>query len=255
MNDQTKLVRKYLTLTFMLTYLTWGGIVIANMFGFLQYGTRLFMVFYMIGGNAPAIISIACILHSKTMTVKQFFKTIFEVKQSPLHYLIVFLLLALEFGMFALLGKITVLLPLYLAIAFVPIMIIGGGLEELGWRFILQPAMQRKFPFPIATLLTALIWAVWHLPLFYIEGTLQSTQNFINFTIFVIGLSFILATIYRISESIWLCILFHSAYNALLESLAVEQELVACIVVTLVVTIVSLVIDYYFARNKPKKTV
>ena len=35
--------------------------------------------------------------------------------------------------------------PLYVALISFPIMIIGGGLEEIGWRGILQPALQKRF--------------------------------------------------------------------------------------------------------------
>ena len=34
--------------------------------------------------------------------------------------------------------------PLYLALIEFPIMIIGGGLEEIGWRGYLQPTLQKK---------------------------------------------------------------------------------------------------------------
>lgn len=34
----------------------------------------------------------------------------------------------------------------------------GGGNEELGWRGLLQPALEKKFSFPLATVITALVW-------------------------------------------------------------------------------------------------
>ena len=44
----------------------------------------------------------------------------------------------------------------------------GGGNEELGWRGVLQPALEKKFSFPLATVITALVWVAWHLPLWLI---------------------------------------------------------------------------------------
>ncbi|WP_145332333.1 type II CAAX prenyl endopeptidase Rce1 family protein [Paenibacillus xylanexedens] len=44
-----------------------------------------------------------------------------------------------------------------MAILSVPIMIIGGGLEELGWRYILQSLLEKQLGFIGATLVTALI--------------------------------------------------------------------------------------------------
>lgn len=44
--------------------------------------------------------------------------------------------------------------PWYFFILFLPVMIIGGGIEEFGWRGFLQPQMEKKFPFAISTLIS-----------------------------------------------------------------------------------------------------
>ena len=54
----------------------------------------------------------------------------------------------------------------------------GGGNEELGWRGLLQPALEKKFSFPLATVITALVWVAWHLPLWLIPGTSQSQISY-----------------------------------------------------------------------------
>ncbi|MCB2343048.1 CPBP family glutamic-type intramembrane protease [Clostridium estertheticum] len=43
--------------------------------------------------------------------------------------------------------------PLYLAIALFPLTIIGCGLEEIGWRGFLQPALQEKHSIIMSTLI------------------------------------------------------------------------------------------------------
>jgi membrane protease YdiL (CAAX protease family) len=101
----------------------------------------------------------------------------------------------------------------------------------------LQPALEKQFPFGIATSLTACIWAVWHLPLFFIAGTAQSNLNFGLFSILVFGMSFALAAIYYTSKSIWLCILFHSMINALSSSWIIEDNIgiKACTALSMIV--------------------
>ena len=37
-----------------------------------------------------------------------------------------------------------------------PILIIGGGVEEIGWRGFLQPQLEQRFPFMVATAI--LLW-------------------------------------------------------------------------------------------------
>ena len=40
-------------------------------------------------------------------------------------------------------------------IIILPMMLVGGGNEEVGWRMILQPELEKKFNFNIATIITA----------------------------------------------------------------------------------------------------
>lgn len=245
---------KFLIGTYCLTFLMWGSIIIANHFGFLQYGTPLFMILYLIGGNAPPIVAIVCLLQDKVLTAKQLFKTIFAVRQPARMYLAVIGFVALYFVIPTLLGKTDMVSPLYISLISLPLMVIGGGLEEIGWRFILQPALEKKFPFAIATVITAVIWAVWHLPLFLIDGTNQFTQNFGLFTISVFGLSFALAAIYRVSNSLWLCISFHSILNAVWESVSVEESIVSTILTAAILIGFSLTVVYFHHKTAGKET-
>lgn len=46
----------------------------------------------------------------------------------------------------------------------------GGGLEEPGWRGFLLTGLQKRFgPLP-ASLILAVVWALWHLPFFWFGG-------------------------------------------------------------------------------------
>lgn len=49
-----------------------------------------------------------------------------------------------------------------------------GPVEELGWRGLALPLLQRKYAPLNAGLIVGLIWAVWHIPAFLIGGTPQS---------------------------------------------------------------------------------
>ena len=76
-------------------------------------------------------------------------------------------------------GGATMQKPLYMAVLSFPMMIIGGGVEEIGWRGFLQPALQKKFSIFISTMIVSIIWAVWHLPLWFIPGTNQSQRLYL----------------------------------------------------------------------------
>lgn len=58
--------------------------------------------------------------------------------------------------------------PVFAIVFMVPIMLVGGGLEEAGRRYILQPELEQKYSFTISTIIVSIIWWLWHMPLFYI---------------------------------------------------------------------------------------
>lgn len=242
---------KYLIGTFLITYIMWGLIIAANQVGYFEYGTPVSMILFIIGGNAPPIMAYMVLRKEHMITgIKQFVKEAFAFKQKPLHYAVLMAFLVVYFGVPALMQGISKGTELYMGFLIIPLMIFGGGSEELGWRYILQPELEKQFPFGIATSLTACIWAVWHLPLFFIKGTSQSNWNFGLFTIMIFGLSFALATIYYVSKSIWLCILFHCMINALGSSWIVKDSIEIKICTTISMIVLSFVIVVYHKKEK-----
>ncbi len=93
-------------------------------------------------------------------------------------------------------------------------MIIGGGVEEIGWRGFLQPALQKRFSAFLSTVIVSIIWTIWHLPLWFIPGTSNSQTNFIYFIITIITQCFMLTTIYNAAKSIFMCLVFHALINS-----------------------------------------
>lgn len=213
-------------MTMGITWVLWWSIAIANQFGFLRYGTPLMMMFFMIGGLAPAISSITLMLKTKQMTRKGLVKTIFDFRQPILLYVVVIVIAIISYIIPLLMNRATVFAPIYMSILLLPVNLIGGGLEEIGWRFLFQPALEKKSNFIIATIITSVVWALWHLPLFFIAGTNQSTWNFGAFAILAFGISFILSAIYKVSGSVLLCILFHTVWNAMGGSIALSMDIV-----------------------------
>ena len=54
------------------------------------------------------------------------------------------------------------------------ILFIGGGLEEFGWRGYALDRMQTGKNALIASLVLGFFWGLWHLPLFFMDGTTQA---------------------------------------------------------------------------------
>ena len=61
--------------------------------------------------------------------------------------------------------KITVETPLYIAILMIPLMIFGGGMEEPGWRGLLESEL-KEVSFSFRWYYNFGFWSIWHFPLY-----------------------------------------------------------------------------------------
>lgn len=89
-----------------------------------------------------------------------------------------------------------------------------GPMEEFGWRGVALPLLQRKFRPIVADLILSSLWAIWHVPAFFLSGTPQSEWSFPAFFIGVVSISFILTPLFNASRgSILLAALYHFQVN------------------------------------------
>jgi membrane protease YdiL (CAAX protease family) len=95
---------------------------------------------------------------------------------------------------------------------------IGGGQEEIGWRGYILPFLENKFGYMFGSLIIGIIWTFWHLPLFFIEGTVQYNINFFSYMILLIGYSYIFSWVISISKNLLLsAVVAHGTLNSFLE--------------------------------------
>jgi len=90
------------------------------------------------------------------------------------------------------------------------LMAVKGPVEELGWRGLALPLLQRGMaPFWAALLLGA-IWGLWHLPAFWLSGTPQSAWSFTPFFVGAVAISVIVTAMFnQTGGSILLPAFFH----------------------------------------------
>ncbi|RKD29484.1 CPBP family intramembrane glutamic endopeptidase [Thermohalobacter berrensis] len=125
--------------------------------------------------------------------------------------------------------------------------------EELGWRGVALPELQKKFGFTIAVLFLGFMWATWHVPLFFIKGTYQYqlglfSPSFWNFMFGAFSISVIYGVIYnKTNKSILAVILFHYFGNLTGETFVTTFN--AGIVSTVLQGLVALACIIYY-RNK-----
>lgn len=255
-------VAMFLCWTFLISYGLWAICIFGQRVMGLSGIAWFMMPFYVIGGNAPPIA--AYIVRKRAdpaLTFKQFLQSIFDVKQKPVYYGLAILTVALYFVVPAFTGALDPnppglgggAMPLYLTILAIPVFFFGGGSEEIGWRGILQPELEKKMPVLPATLLTGVIWTFWHLPLWFIAGTGQAEVDFWRFFVTVIGFSFGLAAVRRVTGSVFLCTLVHCAINSIQGTWYVLDELWIRAAITVAYAVFALVVIYAHKRLRARK--
>ncbi len=86
--------------------------------------------------------------------------------------------------------------------------------EEIGWRGFALPRMSERFGLSLSTLLLGVLWACWHLPLFFVQGVDKYGQSFPLFLMQVTLLSVAMGWLYwRTKGSLLLTMLMHAAVN------------------------------------------
>ncbi|MFC4990093.1 CPBP family intramembrane glutamic endopeptidase [Saliphagus infecundisoli] len=100
-------------------------------------------------------------------------------------------------------------------LSMVSVFLVGGGQEELGWRGFALPRLLEQFTAVSASLVIGAVWAVWHLPLFVLEGSGQYGGSFVPYLIGLLALSILFTWVYRATgRSVLLVMILHASYNA-----------------------------------------
>lgn len=208
-----KSIRLFLFITFSIMLACWGICLICSILGLYISKIPLLYIPYLLGGLSPTIASY--MVWKQHGSFKGWLSTVFDFRQRLCAYCIPLFYAVLFFFCLCVVSGYTPGAPMFSLIWLLPLMLLCGGLEEVGWRGLLFPELCNKYGYIASTLITALIWWVWHFPLFYIKGVSQYGGDFLAFGLNVIGLSFALSSIKRLTGSTWLCILFHCLINSL----------------------------------------
>ena len=212
----SKLNKDYLSFTFLIMLTGWGICLLCSFMGTSLNDNKWLYVPYLLGGWSSTIASyISLRRSSKAADMKDWLKNIFDFRHPVFSYLMVVIMAILFILPQCFISGYENGAPVFAIVVMIPVMLVGGGLEEAGWRYILQPELEKKYPFTVSTIIVSVIWWLWHLPLFYIQGAAQYGQNYFAFGISILGLSFALASIRKNTGSVWLCVLFHCIENSL----------------------------------------
>jgi hypothetical protein len=95
------------------------------------------------------------------------------------------------------------------------ILLLGGPLgEEFGWRGYAWSALRIRVGWRASSLILGAVWGLWHLPLFFIEGTLQSRLPMLPFLASTMALSVVFGWLSERSRgSVLPALTLHTAVN------------------------------------------
>jgi membrane protease YdiL (CAAX protease family) len=103
---------------------------------------------------------------------------------------------------------------LYLVTGLIGEMLGGPLSEEPGWRGYALPALLEQWSPLASSLALGVIWALWHLPLFFLPGVGQFHESFLWFAANVIALSILITWVFAgTNGSVLLAILMHLLFN------------------------------------------
>ena len=233
-------VRFYIT-CFVTTWIFW---IAAAFISRSENDNGISMILMLFGLLSPAVTAITTVLTSKNKTLKQDLKRkiigFYRIK--PLSILagiigfmvivLLSILLSLLFGQsidqlsftedfsFSI-GESSALLTILLA----------AVIEEIGWRGYGEDSVAAYFSWFTESIIFGFVWALWHLPLFWIEGTYHyglrelGIGYVLNFLISVMPMGFLTTWVYvKNNRSMLACIIFHLFVNTMQEKIAMTPQ-------------------------------
>ena len=165
---------------------------------------------------APGIAGVAVVLaFSGVRGLGAFLSRLFMWRCPPVWWLFILLGLPLVFVAGSLIKGGPVLAPLppegagpLVALLFM--MLFLGPVEELGWRGVAQPILQRHVAPLWAGVLIGATWGLWHLPAFFLAGVVFAEWNFLPFFVGNVVLAILVTPIFNAARgSLLLPVLFH----------------------------------------------
>ena len=240
----SKAIKYYLIGTILQIGIVCGILAVLRIFK-INYSNITGFTFTVIGGLSSAIWGIIISKRSgRVHSYLQILKDFFNIRQFLRYYILLVLFLLIIFGKQLFTGEILESARWYTFFLLFLKAIMFGGIEEIGWRYTLQPMLEEYLPFEAASLITFVSWGVWHYMYFYIVGAISDISH-VSFLIGLLCSSFILGVIFTLSKSLWLCVLYHSMLNVFSQTLKS-----ATMIQTLITTIICIVLSILMVRKR-----
>jgi membrane protease YdiL (CAAX protease family) len=215
----------YFMLTFLMTWAAWiaAGLTAPDASG--SHGIMRTVLIY-VGTFAPAVVALAMTaIETGRAGVGALIKRLFQADVAPRWYIFAIgYMFAVKLTMATLHRLVLGSWPpftdepvvLLFAATLISTIVLGQAGEELGWRGYALPRLASRLGYAWSSLIIGTVWALWHLPLFYIAGADKTGQSFPIWGLSVVALSVAITWLYaHTGGSLLLTMLMHAATNNL----------------------------------------
>lgn len=211
----------FFVLAFLFPWLIWGT-TIAESRGLLSFHVPQSLAFW-IGLNLATYVTAA--ITGGWAAVKELLSRLIRWRAQPMWYVVALgitgLLSLVAIGIHFALGgshQVGILLSLQALLPSLLFQIFFFLLtEESAWRGFALPRLQAKHNALNASLILGILWSFWHLPLWFIPGSFQSTLPFIGFIFMTIAMSIITTWVFNHTHgSVLVVAILHAATDATL---------------------------------------
>ncbi len=211
----------YMALAFVIMY----GLVGLGILGIISTKSPFFMAFFILGSWGPTIAAILTLLiYEKGKGIGRLFSGWARWKVGLGWYaaaLSPFFIAGLGAFIYVVIlrGKppgpqMEITLSSLLMLLFITVFTGATG-EEAGWRAFATPRLQHHLSALSASVILGVIWALWHLPLWFLEGTFQYGRPYAPFAISCVIITILFTWIFNNTKgSLAMVVLFHFSFNA-----------------------------------------
>ena len=164
---------------------------------------------------APVVSLFIVLRKEERITVKEFLRRFLYTPQKLKAFLITgfFSICALIFALAC--GEPNGSSWYWMPLGFLIMLPFVGFAEETGWRGFLQPMLEKRFPFPVATTMVAAVWCVWHFPVWLQPSSHHYGDSMVGFAMNIFVWSFVAAAIYKATKSVLACAAYHAFINSI----------------------------------------
>ncbi len=222
--DKKNLMRFFI-ITFTFSWTIWGiGVLLSN-FTDLVLPVWLVLPIVIIGAFGPLVGSVWLTYKSGGWkAVKTFLKRGLRIKEvSVFVWVAMFLIPIIAMLITIFFVRLThgegnldyiglLIFPFYIIL-----MYLGGPIqEEYGWRGYALDRMQKRWNALVSSLILGIIWASWHIPLFFIHGAPQENMTLGLFYVSVVSTSILMTWLYNNSNAnVFVALTYHSIGNSI----------------------------------------